>query len=38
MGGRKLFHFEPLQRISAMGRRLDIVALKVQEVGVKVPG
>jgi hypothetical protein len=38
MGGRELFHFEPLQRICAIARRFDVVALKVQGVGVKFPG
>ena len=38
MGGRELFHFEPLQRICAIARRFDVVALKVEDVGVKFPG
>jgi hypothetical protein len=38
MGGRELFHFDSLQRIWAISRRFDVVALKVQDVGVKFPG
>jgi hypothetical protein len=38
MDGRELFHFETLLRICAIARRFQVVALKVQDVGVEVSG